>query len=432
MANIIEKLRVLVALLKSTGRLPDTWQKIQPCDVILQAGDGTLNYTYQGKAYRALWDSIGDLFTDRGLVVRTVSDCPGTRLAGTCTHNESFSCNRALVFGTLNEVLHRKAGQLIAPKAVAAEWASRKGKVRLWQRIFEKVRPRCVIGNMPDPALCWAGKIAGVPIYDLQHGIISDQHAHYGIRYPLFPASDLPNGYLCWDEVSAATLKKWAPQKGIDVRVIGNPWALRFLFPAPSDQLVQDALNKGRIFNNSKPSILVTLQWGFKESYPDEVPNGVMLDALEKTILQTANKYNWHLRLHPIQVTGREKPMVYEYLERTFGQISTVEWQLSSATPLPLILSHSALHITFNSTVVIESGWMGLRSALLDQDICPGGRYDQYYAHERNLGLATVLPQDVTVIKRWIEENIGKERMPSTLIDYRKNLEEFIDEVMSK
>jgi len=291
----------------------------------------------------------------------------------------------------LNEVLHRKAGQLIAPKAVAAEWASRKGKVRLWQRIFEKVRPRCVIGNMPDPALCWAGKIAGVPIYDLQHGIISDQHAHYGIRYPLFPASDLPNGYLCWDEVSAATLKKWAPQKGIDVRVIGNPWFLRFLFPKPGDRLVQEALKQGKLLNNDKPTILVSLTWGMRKYWPDQVPNGVIDDALENTILQTATTYNWFLRLHPIQVTGREKPMVDDYLDRTFGQLPSVDWRMCSAMPLPALLNHAVLHIAFDSSTVIEAGWMGIRTALLNKELFPGGNRDGYYIHERNLGLATVL-----------------------------------------
>lgn len=429
MSNIVDKMRRLLAVLESAGRVPDTWQKIQPCDVILQLGDGGRNYAYRGKAYHSLWNSMGDLFAERGYIVRTVSDYPDTKLVGALAYNEPISCNRALVFG----ILQQKAIEFIASKKVAAEWAKQNGIVHLWRRIFEKARPRCVIGNMPSSDLCRAGKMMDVPIYDLQHGVITDQHYWYGESFKAdTPASDIPDGYLCWDEVSAKTLRKWAPQKGIDVRVIGNPWFLRFLLPKQGDQLVEEALKEARLFNNNKPIILVTLQWGLREECPDEVPNGVMVDALEKTILQTTHKYNWLLRLHQVQLMGNEKPMVHNYLERTFAQIPSVEWSKCSVSPLPALLNQAALHITFHSSVIIEAGWMGVRSALLAKNLFPGGTRDNYYAHERNLGLATVLPQDVDVIKHWIEENIGKERMPSTLVDHRNSLQEFIDEIMSK
>ena len=421
----MKRFRNIVGQVVVAARTPDRWQKIRPCDVILQVGDGGRNYTYQGRAYQSLFDSMGDFLTDRGLTVLTVSDFPGTRLTGINAHNDPISCNRELLF----MMLKRKVIQLMAGKAKADDWFNRRGPIYLWCRIMEAAAPRCVIGNMPSPYLCRAGKMKGVPVYDLQHGVISDQHPWYGVKYRLEPAEDLVDGFLCWDETSAKTLRKWAPQKGIDVRVIGNPWFLRFMFQKPSDQLVNDALNRDRIANN-KPTILISLQWGMDE-FPDQVPNRVMVDALEKTILETADSYNWFIRLHQIQSTGKEKKMVHKYLERTFGHLDSVEWSKCSELPLPVLLKQVSLHITFYSSVVIEAGWMGVRTALLARELLPGGRFDKYFAYERDLGIASVLAQDVTAIKKWIEENINKEKAKSTLKDQRKALQAFIDEIAS-
>ena len=168
------------------------------------------------------------------------------------------------------------------------------------------------------------------------------------------------------------------------------------------------------------------------DEFPDQVPNGVMVDALEKTILATNNSYNWLIKLHQIQSTGKERAMVHRYLEKTFGHLSSVEWHKSSSLPLPVLLKYASLHITFYSSVVIEAGWMGVRSAILCKDLCPGGRFDKYYSHERNIGIATVLEQNVDVIKQWIEENINKEKTQSTFINYRDNLREFIEEIAAR
>jgi hypothetical protein len=267
-----------------------------------------------------------------------------------------------------------------------------------------------------------------IPVYDLQHGVINDEGDWYGKKFRVdTPQSDLPDGFLCWDKPSAMALRKWAPDKGIDVRIIGNPWFMRFSEMDQTDTLVQDAINTGRIFNNEKPVILVSLQWGLREFFYENIEfNGVMVDALEKVILETVGAYNWLLRLHPIQLRGPEKKKVQHYLEHTFGHFSSIEWHEASELPLPVVLQQVDLHITYSSAVVIEAAWMGLQSALLNNNICPGGGLEKMYEHERNLDFATVLPQNSEIIKHWISEALLKGKDNKTFTDTTQNLHKFI------
>jgi hypothetical protein len=155
-----------------------------------------------------------------------------------------------------------------------------------------------------------------------------------------------------------------------------------------------------------------------------------MVEALEKTILATADSYNWLLRLHPVQLQDGGKEKIDSYLRSKFGNLGSVEWHRCSELPLPLVLEQIAMHITDSSTVVVEAGWMGIYSGLLNNDISPSGIYSNYYAHELSLGLATVLPQDDSAIKHWIKETLSKGKGKSSLKNANKGLNRFIDEIV--
>lgn len=401
-----------------TACLPDTWQQIKRCDVLLFRSDINCGYQYMGKAYSPLYDSMGDLFTNRGLVVSSVAK-HFAQLIGEKAHNFPVSYNRA----ALVQATFRKFG------AKGTAWASKQGQ-QLWERILDQAKPYCVIGSQPHVSLCRASKNKCISVYDLQHGVISDEHLWYGKKCRNMPSKDLPDGFLCWDEPSAAALRKWAPQKGIDVRVIGNPWFLRFLLKDSGDSLVQESLMTGQIFSNDKPVILVSLQWGLDLYYKYKGFNGVMVDVLEKTILETADTYNWLLRLHPVQLRGPEKDRVQNYLSRTFGHLTSVEWKKCSEIALPVVLQQVDLHITEHSTVVVEAGWMGIYSALLNSHIRSGGRLENIYTYERGLGMADVLKHDKNVIKQWIADKSKIDKRDSPLKLAGHSLRAFIDEII--
>jgi len=400
----------------------DTWHTLSPCDVLLVRHDNDCGYTYHGKAYAHLIDSFSDLCTNRSLKVRTVAT-PLSVLVGSRAYNSPVSYNQAyIIIGLIQRGL-----QIIKGKDFAVKWAESR-RVALWCDIIGKARPKIVVGIMPDEYLCRAGKKMGIPIYDLQHGVIADEHYWYGENYRMsIPAEDLPDGFLCWDEQSVATISKWASKEGIHVIKIGNPWFLRFFQDDPSDNLVREAIAQVRKSEDSRQSILVTLQWGMLP--PGISTNGIIVDALENVILETRNMYNWILRLHPVQIRGEEKEKVLNYLKDTFGREMAHEWLKSSQDPLPIVLRQADLHITYNSTTVIEAAWMGVRSALLDQEICNGGNNETYYTYERCIGMAEVLPHDSNIIKQWIADTLAKGHADSILKDSSKIIDSFIEKI---
>ena len=397
----------------------DTWHTLSPCDVLLVRHDNNCGYTYQGKAYAHLLDSFGDLCTQKALKVRAVAK-PSSVLVGTQAYYSPVSYSQAnMIIG-----LPRLAIQIAKGPEFAGKWAKSR-RIALWVDILDKANPRIVVGIQPDEYLCRAGKERGIPVYDLQHGVIADEHKWYGEKYRIStPAEDLPDGFLCWDEQSVATIMKWADKKGVRTIKVGNPWFLRFSQNNPDDFLVREAIAQGGKYNDARPSILVSLQWGMLQ--PEVSSHGIIVDALEKVILDTANKYDWILRLHPVQLRSGERETVLKYLVDTFGEEKTQSWLQASQDPLPIVLRQADLHITHSSTIVIEAAWMGVRSAILNQKICSGGHSEGYYTHERSIGMAEVLSQDPEVIKQWIADTLAKDRAEPTLKDSSKTLDAFV------
>ena len=408
-----------------TIQITDTWKNITPCDVLLVRSDLHCGYIYKGKAYSPLIDSIADLCKSRGLVARSVA-APYSKLIGALAYNTPVSYNRFAFF----VAIVRRIAWLILGRTKGEDFTN-KLRAYFWGRVLGKTKPRCVIGIQPDVGLCRAGKTAGVPIYDLQHGVIAKGHPKYtNENCAEIPTRDLPDGYLCWDDQSATLLRKWATQKGIDVRIVGHVWFLRFLFPRPNDFLVQEAVNTGRIFKDNRPSILVTLAYDLDKFYQDDSFNGVMVDVLEKTILETADTYNWLIKLHPLQMRGSENKTSQRYLKQTFGHFASVDWLVCSRISLSVLLQQVDLHITDMSSVVIEAGWMSIHSALLNKELLPGGIFEYYFKHEQDLGMAVVLHQDTKKIKQWITDSLIKGKGQSTLKDTRKELHGFIQEIV--
>ena len=371
-------------------------------DVFVVRHDADCGYQYNGKAYSPIVDSIVEVCFAERLSVLSLAT-PFSRLIGAQAFNSPVLLNRPFLWIAL---LSRLLAPLIGG-ARSKEWAASR-KTKLWLRVLDQVKPRLVIGIQPDVYLCRACRIQNVQVYDVQHGVIAPGHWWYGNKLKNdVPASDLPSGFLCWDEKSAEALAAWAPARGCSVSVVGNPWFQRFQYPADDDRLVQDALQRKRINFNEKPTVLVSLQWGLHiHYYQDSDFNKIMCKALETAIKRTHTKYNWLLRLHPVQLRGEEERYCSNYLSSEFGNYSGVEWDHASRLPLPVVLAQVDLHITDMSTVVTEAGWLGVPSALLNPHLNRGGKLESLYENERRLGLASVLPQEVDAIETWMEEKL--------------------------
>jgi hypothetical protein len=396
MKVLIENFKIML----SGGFLKSKWGDIGRADVFVVRHDFNCGYRYNGKVYSPIIDTIVEICLKEGMTVRSLAT-PFSRLVGVRAYNSPIVLNRPFLWVAL---ISRFLAPLIGI-AKSENWKARE-RTRLWRRVLDCVKPRLVVGIQPDVYLCRACRTLNVPVYDFQHGVIASDHWWYGDKLKNdIDKGDLPTGFLCWDEASAETLAEWSPSRGSSVEVVGNPWFQRFQYPDEKDQLVQDALAQGRVYDNDRPTILVSLQWGLHiHYYQNSDFNKVMCNALETAIKRTQEKYNWLLRLHPVQLRGQEGQFCQEYLSREFGHFSTVEWCDSSRLPLPLLLNQSDLHITDMSTVVIEAAWVGVPSALLNPCLDKGGSLEGLYQQERQSGMATVVPQDVEAIEAWIRE----------------------------
>lgn len=404
----------------------DTWRSLNRCDLLLIKHYTDCVYLFKGKAYSPLFDSVGEVFEKHGFKVCSILK-PLSRLTkdkvqfSPVLYNQSF----------LKIEIIRFLLKLMKGKTYSEIWAE-KCHYQLWCRILEKSNPRIVIGAMPKKEICQAGKALKIPIYDLQHGVISDDHPWYGERFRSNSnPQNLPDGFLVWDESGVETLEKWVEKKGVEVIKIGNPWFSRFFMNDRNDLLVQEALSSVSMKVKDKPGILLTLQWGMKRFYPGLAFNGYIVPALEQVLLETINQYNWIIRLHQVQLRSSESIAVSHYLKSKFDNKMVQKWISWSETPLPVVLKQVDLHITDSSSVVIEAGWMGVKSCILNPEFLEGGIFDSYYRKEREAGLAHVIPQDPDAIKSWIEESMKNRAKSIKGIEMTNNLDFFICRVVS-
>ena len=422
--DLKEKINFFLILLR-TMLIRDTWQHINRCDVLLVRHDNNCGYRYNGKAYAQLIDSFGELCLNHNLTVSSIAT-PHSRLIGEKAQFSPVSFDRSWTcVGIIGKIL-----RIIIGYERSKEW-TQSHYTHIWCRTLGKAQPKCIIGIQPDEFLCQAGKLKKIPVYDLQHGLNTDEDPYYGEAFRLeTPAEKLPAGFLCWDEQSAYPISKWALNKGIRVLIVGNPWFIRFAKTDAKDLLVNKALAENNIIDDCRPSILVSLEDKLIINYPDQVNNGFLADALEKVILKTRQQYNWILRLHPVQLNGIEKGATLDYLSRTFGIERTRLWLEASWIPLPVVLRKTDLHITFSSAVVIEAARMGIRSGILNKQIGKNGKTQDWFSYERSLGMADVLPQNPEVIKQWIANTLDESREKPLFENDGENLDAFIKEIV--
>ena len=384
--------------------LSSDWKKAASADLLLVCSDSDRSFQYQNRFYSPLLDSIGDIANSLGADCIRFSDRISMRV-GLEAYQSPFHMNRQLLWFNLAKRLALKLG-FDAAKVVRYLEIKESS---LWIKVLTNVRPKLVIAIQPNGPLCLACHRQGIVIYDLQHGLISDtpdNPYYFSGRQYVFDEAILPSGFLCWDENSKKVLgeiKHFAHQ---EKRVIGNPWFGRFADNRPDDALVQSERAKLPSNDVDKPVILVTLQHCIGEFAGDYVTDGVMVDALNQVIKQTAHSYIWLLRLHPSQMVGAHKQELTAYLKHHFGQYESVLWQVSSKVPLPLVMTMSNLHITHFSSSVIEAANFAIPSAILDPHIKPDGKHRDFYRHEIESGIAEVVEIDSCAIIKFINRRL--------------------------
>lgn len=177
----------------------------------------------------------------------------------------------------------------------------------------------------------------GLQTIDLQHGVQGKQHMAYA-KWPLdilCRVKFLPTHFYVWDRSSFNTILEW--KQDTDKVLLGsNKWF------------------EERIKKVSDNIILLSLQ-----PVDDFLP-----DYLLSLIKGYTGNKKWYARLHPRQMDEIDK---IESLFAREGLLEKVDVRKASHTPLTDLLQHTAIHITFYSSVAIEAGYFQIPTYFLSE-----------------------------------------------------------------
>lgn len=393
------------------------------CDVLFIQHSNNYGYIFNGKKYAHLTYSAY-FFLRTNVEKVAFLDKPFSKNNKEESYYPSINVNVLFFFEVISNFILKK---ILSKEDVVEIRKSR--RFNIWSNIIRLLNPKVIIGIQPESVLCFVAKKNKIKIYDLQHGVINKDHYWYGREMNETLLDDeLPTGILFWDQESANNIKYWMKNRKIESVVVGNPWLNRFLAHDNTDVLVVDARNELNFLKKNKPVILVTLQWGLEDKCYDNPSynyNGVMCKALEQAIIHTAHRYNWLLRLHPVQMNGKNSDKIKIYLRNTFGQYENVEWEKTSYSALPALLSRIDLHITDISTVVNEATYFGIKSALLNLFLNKGQKYESYFKYERECGFADIVEQNIEQIESWVERSLRASLEPNAEVFLVNTKDEF-------
>ena len=376
-------------------------------DVMLSCTDGNRPYIYNGFHYSPLIDSLSFFLQKRGISTIRFSD-KITYFRTNSTFGSPLSVNRSL---SIVRVIKYICIALQFKQADLDNLVVKK-EALIWDQLMILVKPKIVIGIQPTPSLCYVCNSKSIPIFDLQHGLISDSpdnSYYWSERLNRCDPSYVPYGFLCWNESSKNKILQIEALSTKKIFVIGNPWVLRYSNINKNDTLAYDSYREFKLLNtyNYKVIVLVTLQYNLKEYAKEYITNGVMVDSLVDIINETSGIIYWMIRLHPNQILGDEKEMVSSFFKKNFNDHKSIDWNYASSAPLPLLLSKSSIHITHYSSCTIEAAMASKHTLLLDPMISKGGLHEDIYHEEREAGLATVVDLDEESIKKSILDNVS-------------------------
>jgi len=389
-------------------------------DILAVRHDDDCGQLVNGKYYSPLIDSILDEVQGRAIL--TVAS-PNSYRVKARSHAGALSFNGAFV----RELFVKRLRSMMGLESGNSD-------IDTWRAIIRTVQPLYVIGIQPHAALCRACHEQGAFVFDVQHGYIGPKNPGYGAEFQMArDRQEMPDCILCWDEGSATSIRGWTSIKRIDLRVIGNPWINKFVLNRANDKVLQFFQNGHKQVhrNGSRPQIIISLQWGLDN--PLAVPNQELFDndflpkELALAIKNSHAHYDWIFRPHPVQFLNKEvfRKLVL-YLEAHFGP----EVIISIIEPLPFLLANVDLHVTYNSSVVIEAEYFGIRSAILDPQI-DDGIYDGYFSDQISNGVAELVACTEGAILEWVYSSLDAGKKMPCALNFLPAYNEFLNKIQS-
>ncbi|TRX34808.1 hypothetical protein FNW52_13355 [Flavobacterium sp. ZT3R18] len=215
--------------------------------------------------------------------------------------------------------------------------------------VLQKTKPRLalVVSYYCDSNMAFiqACNDLGIKTIDIQHGVQGELHLAYSKweKVPKIGYGLLPDYFLVWSDDEKDIIDTWNTNVIKHKALIsGNMFSE--IWKDNSSRLVKDydeAFNKTK--KNNVASILVTLSPGM---CTDE-----LMGETWKLLKNIQNQYDLFIRLHPVMMSDKFK--IIKKLND--NGIVNFEIDICSVMPLYTVLRNIDIHITVQSTVVIEA-----------------------------------------------------------------------------
>ena len=373
--------KLLRALIKPSGL-----SHLRKANLLLICADADRTFCFENQSYSPLIDSIGSFAVEDAIDVITVAE-PGSKLVGKKSSGNPISLDGGFFRAkAMDVVLHGLGTNL---------------EIRFWLKVLKAVGPKCVIGIQPRASFCFAAKLAGVPIYDLQHGLIEPGYYYNERTDCALGSKGLPTAVLCWDESSQEALKDAAPH--LQSYVLGNPWIERLAFPTENDRLATFALEQSRhLPKYANDAFLLTLHWSSSEKNKLQIPQQI-IDAISELISEGCACF---LRFHPSQKQFLGKDQLH-LLWKDATNLSIDETLIVDVSDLalPLVLLNVKAHLSAFSASAIEASHFGLQT-LLWHDTELTRSWFKYFCSDGDVQFAADQNKSIFAwVKQTIEEN---------------------------
>lgn len=204
-------------------------------------------------------------------------------------------------------------------------------------------------------ALLLACKKHNIKSIEVQHGVQSQAHIAYGHFVKTLSQNyvlPFPDIFWVWSQADKNNIDQFFSKYNCRAFVGGN----LFLKQVVDCELIPDGEEQIQaLLKPDKKICIVTLQ-------PIYELHSQILNFIE----QHQQTYFFLIRLHPLM-----QSQIEDYRKKIISALPNLSFEMDRASKLPLIvlLKYSDLHITFNSSAVLESAALNVPSYIFDADL---------------------------------------------------------------
>lgn len=226
-----------------------------------------------------------------------------------------------------------------------------------YQKKLKKINPK--IAFIPayygdqEISFIIACKRMGITTVDVQHGVQGKYHLGYGSWFKVASKgyTPLPDYFAVWSEQEKEAIQMWSEAvTGHDVVVTGNLFSE--LWKENNNPIVKkydDEIAKLKKWKK-KQTILLTLS-----PYTEKE-----MKLIYEVVKESQLEYNWFIRLHPSMIRNQEE------IKNNFKSMGIKHFEIEQSSNLPLysLLRNIDLHMTVQSSCVIEAADFGVQSII--------------------------------------------------------------------